>query len=792
VQEKLLDFADEKQARITLHLPAIHCVACVWLLENLFRLRAGIGESRVNFTRRETSITFRPTQIKLSEVAALLASLGYEPELTLGELGRDANKGPAGRHCRQRQWLQLGLAGFAFGNVMLLALPGYLGLDSLSGPWFKSLAGWLSLALALPVLIYSAADYWTTAWFAFKQRIVTLDIPIALGLAAIYGRSVFEVAVGREGYSDSLTALIFFLLCGRIFQRKTFDRLAFDRDYRGFFPLSVVRKTQEDEKAVAISELAVGDRLILRHGELVPADSRLVTGDAIIDYSFVTGESEPVTRLAGEHLYAGGRQLGGAIEVETLKPVSESYLTSLWNNEAFQKHRDSDSDSLTNRYSRRFTLMVLSVAVAAALIWLWVEPGVAMKAFTSVLIVACPCALALAAPLTLGTAQRLLARRQVFLRNAQVTERVAEIDTIVFDKTGTLTTGGGGAGGVQWQGAPLSDTEESWLFSMARHSAHPLAKRINEAMSRRQAVPVHSFVEIPGSGMNARIAGRKILMGSARWLTSLGILGLPQFGWPPALAESNGGSSTAAALPGTPPPSATSDPNGNTVCVAIDGRYRGRFGLTSELRPEIESLIERVRDRFSLVLLSGDHAREMERFRNLLGPKAHVHFNQNPFEKLNAIRRMQMAGHKIMMVGDGLNDAGALQQADVGVAVVENVGSFSPASDVIVDAAQLRRLPEVLTFSRRASRIMRVGFVLSAIYNVVGISIAASGLLSPIICAVLMPLSSVTVVLFAIGATRLMAERTFDRQSYLTKKAEGSVASGTLAMTMIPRKGGAL
>ena len=408
VQDKLLDFADAHQAKVTLHLPAIHCVACVWLLENLFRLREGIGESRVNFARRDVSITFEPARIKLSEIAALLASLGYEPMLTFGAL--DRGEGGKASRWRERQWLQVGVAGFGFGNIMLLALPSYLGLDSASGLWFKVLAGWLSLALALPVLLYSAADFWRAAWFSCKQRVLTLDVPIALGLAAIYGQSVFAVASGRgEGYCDSLTGLILFLLCGRVFQRKTFDRLAFDRDYKGFFPLAVVRSTPRGEESVAISQLAVGDRLLIRHGELVPADAQLLSNAALVDYSFVTGEAEPVTRCSGDKLFAGGRQVGGAIEVETVKPVSESYLTSLWNNEAFQKKRDGELDSLTNRYSRRFTLLVVGVAVLSAGSWMRIDAGVALKVFTAVLIVACPCALALAAPLTLGSAQRWLA-----------------------------------------------------------------------------------------------------------------------------------------------------------------------------------------------------------------------------------------------------------------------------------------------------------------------------------------------------------------------------------------------
>ena len=809
VQEKLLDFADEKRAKVTLHLPAIHCVACVWLLENLFRLRAGIGESRVNFARREVSITFDRAQVKLSEIAALLASLGYEPALTFGELDRgESRKAP---RWRQRQWLQVGVAGFGFGNVMLLALPGYLGLDSLSGPWFKLLAGWLGLALALPVLVYSAADYWRAAWVSLQQRRLTLDVPIALGLVAIYGQSVFEVATGRgEGYCDSLTGLIFFLLCGRLFQRKTFDRLAFDRDYKGFFPLAVLRKTSTGEESISISQLAVGDLLLIRHGELVPADARLISGDARVDYSFVTGESEPVTRSVGEHLFAGGRQMGGAIEVETLKPVSESYLTSLWNNEAFRKHRDDDLDSQTNRYSRRFTLMVVGVAVAAAGFWMFVDASVALKAFASVLIVACPCALALAAPLTLGTAQRWLARRKVFLRNAQVIERMSTVDTLVLDKTGTLTSLG--AGDVRWQGIagfslapgfsrvnsateewgadssassarretaeavdrcsptantrlkpganetlraqnewPLTPEEEGWLRSMARHSAHPLAVRIGDALGGAGAEPVESFIETSGQGMEGRAGGREIWMGSAAWLEFRGARLWSQ-------TEPQQSTSAESAAAGA---SHTAALRGSAVHVAIDGHYRGGFVLEGALRPEVDALIQRLRGTYQLVLLSGDNARDAERFRALLGKTARVEFNQSPHDKLNVIRELQAAGRKVMMVGDGLNDAGALQQAEVGVAVVEKVGTFSPASDVILDAAQLPRLAEVLAFSQRAARVVRAGFVVSGLYNIVGVSIAAAGLLSPLVCAVLMPLSSVTVVLFAIGTTRWMARRTF-------------------------------
>ncbi len=771
VRDKLLDFADERHAKVTLYLPAIHCVACVWLLENLFRLHGGVGESRVNFARREVGISFDPTRAKLSEIAGLLTSLGYEPKLTFGTLDQAAARRTP--PWRQREWLQVGVAGFGFGNTMLLALPGYLGLDSVSGPWFKVLAGWLGLALALPVLIYSASEFWRAAWLSAKQRSFRLDVPIALGLVAIYGQSVFEVASGRgEGYCDSLTGLIFFLLCGRLFKRMTFDRLAFDRDYKGFFPLAVVRQSESGEQPVPISQLNVGDQLLIRHGELVPADSRLTRGEARMDYSFVTGESEPVTRRTGEMLFAGGRQVAGSIEVETIKPVSESYLISLWDNEVFRKRRDDDFDSITNRYSRRFTMGVVGLAIAAAAFWMVVDAGMAMKAFTSVLIVACPCALALAAPLTLGTAQRWLAARNVFLRNAQVSEHIAAVDTIVFDKTGTLTMAG--AGSVKWQGPPLNSDEQSWVHAVARHSAHPLSVGVVDATNRGEAsAPLSYFEETPGCGLEGSIAGREIWLGSSAWLQSRAVSGLPRrTGSVGVCGDLQAGNENAR----SGEPARLSSGSASAVHAAIDGRYRGCFVIESLRRPGMNSLISGLQGRYQLVLLSGDNAREESSFRELLGDQARIEFNQSPFDKLQVIRELQASGRKVMMVGDGLNDAGALKQADVGVAVVEKVGTFCPASDVILDSGQLNRLAEVVGFSRRAAAVVRCGFVVSGLYNVLGVTIAAAGLLSPLICAVLMPLSSVTVVLFSIGATRWMGHRIFNDQDHQYREAANSGA----------------
>jgi Cu+-exporting ATPase len=750
VRAKLVDFSDGKAARVRFSLPTIHCIACVWLLENLFKLHPGIASSRVNFPRKEVAISFDETTVTLGDLASLLASLGYPPELNLSDLER----GPVHPAVR-RLYLQIGVAGFAFGNTMLFALSGYFGLDTFHGPAFRSLFGWLSLALSMPVVVFSAADYWKSAWTGLKHRRLTLDVPIALGIAALFSQSVWDLVSGRgDGYFDSLAGLIFYLLLGKLFQQKTYDRLAFDRDYRSFFPLSVVRLKQPapdighqasgirrpipDEERVALSQLRVGDHLLVRHGELVPADSRLVSGSGVIDYSFVTGEDVPVEKEPNALLYAGGRQAAGTIEVEMLKPVSQGYLTSLWNQDVFGKGRERSFSTLANRLAPAFTLAVLLLALGSAIHWGGADPSRAVRAFTAVLIVACPCALALAAPFALGSAQRVLARRGIFLRNPHVLETLARVDTVVFDKTGTLTSAK--LGEVRFTGSDaLNADEESWVSELASHSTHPLSAKLTAWLGNRSRQlektdrpAAASFAATPGNGIQGTVDGHSIVLGAEEWVRSpLGI------------------SSRPARVP-----------RGSAVHVAIDGRYRGHFVISSNLRPEIQLLLADLGRRCEIALLSGDNERERGSFQTLFGDRAKLFFNQSPLNKLGFIRDLQEQCHRtVMMVGDGLNDAGALKQSDVGVAVVENVGAFSPASDIIMAATLVPRTHHLLRYARNSVKVVRASLVLSLLYNVVGVAFAASGRLSPVVCAILMPLSSITVVAFASGLTAWLGRR---------------------------------
>ena len=732
VRRRLVDYEDAKTTRVTFHVPAMHCIACVWLLENLFRLDPSIVRSRVNFPRKRISLDFESARTNLAGVVRLLSRLGYEPDLKFSDLD-DAARRPVSR----RLWLQLGIAGFAFGNIMLLSIPSYFGLDAIDGPGLKKLFGWVSVVLAVPVIAYSASDYWKAAWLSWRRKMLTIEVPIALGIAALAVRSGYEVIAGLgPGYFDSLCGLLFFLLIGRLFQQKTFDRLVFDRDYKSFFPLSIARKNGAIEQRVSLSQLEIGDRLVIRNGEIIPADALLISTAATVDYSFVTGESEPVAKQSGDYLYAGGRQIGGAIEMQTVKKVSQSYLASLWNQPAFRGKQSPAFETLTNRYSRRFTTMVITIAVASALFWAIAEPARSLLSFTSVLIVACPCALALAAPFALGAAQRVLARRDVFLKNPAVIETLAQVDAVIFDKTGTLTVAGGGS--VSFVGNPLAEVESKQIAELAGHSNHPYSVRIAEfaAAARKSPLPdnggisVRSFVEIPGCGLEGLVGGTEWWLGSAAWLDSRGVI-----------------------IPDAP------EKSGSVVHAACNGEYRGRFILISDIRPQTGSLLSGLSEGCDLSLLSGDNEKERPRFEQLFGESAQLHFNQSPLDKLNFIRHLQQRGKTVMMVGDGLNDAGALQQSNAGVAVVESIGAFSPASDVIMSAKMVPALHEVLRFARRTIRTVKVSFAISAVYNVVGISIAARGFLSPVICAILMPVSSITVVVFACGMTNWLGRR---------------------------------
>lgn len=723
VRTQLLEFRDGKTAKVTFRIPEIHCSSCIWLLEKLYQINPAILSSRVDFLRKEVFITYAEDKISLRQVVELLASLGYEPQISLADIHARAKK-----DSHRSLYLKIGLAGFAFGNIMLLSFPEYLSGGRLE-PQFKTFFGYLNILLALPVLLYSSSDYFKSALAGLRHRTINIDLPIALGITALFGRSLYEILhAGEAGYIDSFAALVFLLLLGKLFQKKTYDRLSFERDYKSYFPVSITRKNGEMEENIPLSQLKTGDRILVRNQEIIPADAVLINGRGWIDYSFVTGEAEPVEKHSGDLLYAGGRQVGSAIEAEAVKAVSQSYLTQLWNHEAFIKHGQGRMAGLVNAAGKYFTLTVIAIALAAGLYWLPHNLNLALNAFTAVLIIACPCALALSAPFTLGNSLRILGRNQFYLKNSAVIESLAKITAIVFDKTGTLTKSHATA--VKFVSSNgktgLSEGEKRLVKSLVRHSTHPLSRRLALALPGEIYHNVEQFREIPGRGIEGMIEENYLKIGSAQFVA---------------------GESFAAA------------PTATHVYIALNGRLKGYFQLENSYRPGLAEILAQSRKTCRLALVSGDNESEKEHLQNLFGADTELRFRQSPREKLEFVKALQSRGQRVLMVGDGLNDAGALKQSNLGISISEDLNAFSPACDAILEAGQFPRLFQFIRFAKANVKIILASFAISFMYNVIGFSFAVQGTLSPLISAVLMPLSSVSVIVFATGATYLTAQR---------------------------------
>jgi Cu+-exporting ATPase len=717
---RLISFSDEKQTKVRFYIPQIHCSSCLWLLENLHLMHGGIYESRVDFLKKEVLVTYNHQEIALRQVVELLAAVGYAPHINLRDL--DQNTRPL---TDKSLFYKLGLAGFAFGNIMLLSFPEYFGLSDEGHSDFNAFISYIILILALPVVFYSGWDYLRSAWQGLKQRHLNIDVPVSLGILALFFRSFYEIITQTgAGYFDSLAGLIFFLLIGKWFQQATFARITFDRDFKSYFPIACTIKTASGENQVTLDKLDKGDTVLIRHGELIPADTILMNGQAQIDYSFVTGESELIDKKSGDLLYAGGRQMGGLIEVTVTKKVSNSYLTQLWNDHAFSK---SNTDGLVNVIADKvagiFTRAILLIALATLFYWIPRDTSMAINAFTAVLIVACPCAVALSIPFTFGNVVRFLALNKIYFKNIHVIETLAKATHVVFDKTGTLTHVDSSR--LYYEGETLSSDEMSMIHSLARHSTHPLSRLIEQHFREADVLSVDNFLEIKGQGVVGTIRGKKIRLGSADFISA-------------------------------------HHAQGGGIFIEIDGELKGFFKQQNQYRSGLAKVLDELHQRVRISLLSGDHDGERAALTPFFGADAQLHFNKKPEEKLTYIKELQQESDVVVMVGDGLNDAGALSQSHVGVVVSEDTSNFTPACDVIMDASQFEKLPRLFSLARASIHVVYASYAIALLYNIIGLSYAVQGLLSPVIAAILMPLSSVTIVLIGVGlSTYLMYRRGF-------------------------------
>ena len=719
IVSKLLEFQENSTHIVSLYIPHIHCSSCIWILENLQKLQQGIVTSQVNFPEKKVRVTFNPEQTSLKKIVEMLCSIGYEPYISLENFDEGKKK------VDRTLIYKIGVAFFCFGNIMLLSFPEYFEVEEYWINQYRNFFRWLIFGLSLPTFIYSASGYYVSAWKSIKSGLLNIDIPIALGIVVMFIRSTVDIVFDYgQGFFDSMAGLIFFMLLGKLFQIKTYDFLSFERDYKSYFPIAVTKVLPDgNEEAVQVYDIQKGDRLLIRNQELIPVDGILISEKASIDYSFVTGEAVPIEKKSGDKLFAGGKQLGKVIEMEVLFSVSQSYLTQLWSNDVFQKKVEQQHKTITDKISRYFTPALLLLAFVSFFYWIFIDVTTAFNVFTAILIVACPCALALTAPFTLGNVLRILGSRKFYLKNALVVEQLAKVDSIVFDKTGTITTNEKTS--ITYEGSELNDFELKLLKNVLRGSNHPLSRRLYDFIPNQERMEVSSFEEVIGKGIFAEIEGNIIKLGSSQFLKTM-----------------------------------TENTHKKTkVHVEINGIYKGSYVFNNQYRKELEQLFEDLSKKYNLYVLSGDNDGERKILEKMLPANTTLVFNQKPEQKLAYINSLQQNGKNVMMIGDGLNDAGALAQSNVGISISENVNVFSPACDGILDASQFGKIAFFMRYAKNAMKTIYMSFGISLLYNVVGLSYAVTGNLSPLVAAIIMPLSTVTIVSFVTIMSNVFANK---------------------------------
>jgi len=712
IVNQLIDFKDDHICMVTLYVPQIHCSSCIWLLENLYKIDGNIVSSRADFMKRQVRITFNYHKLSLKKLVELLDKTGYTPKITLQDLVKNNKKDEDNLLVRK-----IAVAGFCFGNAMMISFPEYFGMAAFEKN-YAQLFGWINLSLALPAVLYCGRTYFLSSIKSLKQRRLNLDVPLALGIAVLFIRSAIEIIQGTgSGFADTLCGLLFFLLIGKWVQRKTYHHLSFERDYRSYFPIAVTRLCNGKEKVAALADLQVGDRILIRNNELVPADAILLKGHACIDFSFVTGESVSVEKVLGEVIYAGGKQTAEAIELEVSKPVAQSYLTSLWNQSTFSE--TTVFTTFSNTVSHYFTPILLSIAILGA--GFWGVQGIydnAWAAFTAVLIIGCPCALALSSPFTLSAVLSIFDKNGFYVKNTLSVEKMAAIDTLVFDKTGTITNPK--ADTLSFKGT-LDEYTQQLVFSTCRNSNHPLSRAIIKSL-HYQGTPLAltNYEEIAGKGIRANIGQQEISIGNARFV------GL------------------------------TTQHNAGTY-INIDGEVKGFYPIRQHWRSTLQEVVSQLKKHYDLHLISGDTDRDRAALELVFPDPAYLHFGQQPADKLKYINDLQNDGRRVSMLGDGLNDAGALKQADLGIAISDDINNFSPACDAILGGDAFTRLPSFFKLAKQAMKVIYVSFGISLGYNLVGLYFAVLGNMSPLFAAVLMPLSTVTIVSFTSLAVQYCA-----------------------------------
>lgn len=709
------------------YLEGVHCAACVWLVEKLPRLTPGVIEARLDLGRGMVHLAWDPRVIALSEIARRLDRLGYVPHPARGHAARERHRAED-----RRRMVRIAVAGAIAGNVMVISFAMYGAMFHAMEQEFLSLFRWSTLGLATVSVAWPGREFFRGAWKALRARTVNMDLPIAIGLSAgLIAGAVNTVRGGGEVYFDSITVLILLLLSGRFLQTRR-QRAGYEavEAMLALTPSTARRIEGDGLREVPITSIARGDRLEVRAGDSFPADAVVREGASNIDRAILTGESRPVPAGVGDVVHAGTTNLGARLVVEVTETGESTRIGRLMRLVSESAHARPRLVRLADRVASVFVIVVLTIAAGTAGAWMLVDPSRALECSMALLIVTCPCALGMATPLAVVASLGQAARRGILIKGGDVIERLASPGLAVLDKTGTVTAGEMSL--VSWHG---DDSLKPIAAAVERHSAHPIARAMvmglrAETSEPDDSVEVLAVTETTGRGMTAMVrtaAGEQaIRIGSRAFVTDQGAQ-------PPALIDRVEHDLTIRAV--------------SPVFIAVDGVVRAVAGVGDPIKPDAAAVVAELRRRgWRVAILSGDHPDVVRVVGASIGVEpGDSHGGVSPEDKAEWIREAAAQG-PVMMIGDGVNDAAALAAATVGVAVKGGAEAALQAADVFIASRGLAPVVEMLDGAKRALRVIRRNVAASLGYNAIATALAVTGIINPLIAAIMMPISSLTVV----------------------------------------------
>ncbi|QDG53683.1 heavy metal translocating P-type ATPase [Persicimonas caeni] len=741
-----------------LYIEGVHCAGCVWITERMPQYVDGVVDARLDLPRARLTVRWEPEQGKLSKAADWLAHFGYSPHPIRGENSRARTRG------ERKLLFKVGVSWALAANVMLLALALYAGLDLANDAALATGVRWLSLVLATGSVLYGGAEFFRRAAVSIRSVFgegglggllkLSMDVPISLGIFVGWAHSAWATASGSgEIWFDSIAVLIAALLTARWLQIRG-RRVAGDAADRllSLIPTTARRVRDGEEEQVPVEELQIGDIIDVRPGEVVPADGTLVTGQTTAHRAVLTGESRPEPVKKGEPMHAGETNLGAPIRLEVAAVGEETRVGKLlaWVEERSRKRAPIVQKA--DRLGGIFVLVTVFAALVTGLVWWQIAPSEAVAHVVALLVVACPCALGMATPLALSVGVGQAARRGIYVKHDDVLEALAQVSWVVFDKTGTLTRGEmavtdvvGSAEAVQLAAALESQSNHPIARALAAElDAQKLRERVGGLQNLRDILS--DTVEHAGKGIEGVVGGRKICVGKPDWIAETAV---SSFSVDEAVAQMTGRGHTP-------------------VAISVDGKLEAVVGIGDPIRDESAKFLRELERRgVQPVILSGDHPEVVAHVASELGIDARfAHGGVSPEGKaafvsdLRERQQQDASGGRIAMVGDGVNDAAALQAADIGIAVDGGAEASLVAADVFMTRPGLEPVYELIEGSHRVMKVVHRNLSMSAGYNAIAVAAAAFGLIGPLIAAVAMPLSSVAVVVSSLVQTSF-AEKSY-------------------------------